>query len=95
MVSNVIEVLYNPFTVLEAITLAKMSLVNAFTYNRLLNIRCVAIMVHVHSVIPLLIENPLSNENNNNRCFLENVITFKLQGFFTTPHITDFASYGK
>ena len=87
MASNVIYGLknYNPLTVLEAITLVKMSLVNAFTHNRSSNTRCIVLMAHVHSVTLLSIENPLSHENKNNRHLLEKAITFKRQGFFTTP----------
>ena len=40
MASNVIN--YNPLTVLEAITLAKILLLDAFTYQRFLNPQCVA-----------------------------------------------------
>ena len=88
MASNVINGLqnYNPLTVLEAITLAKMSLVNAFTHNRSSNTRCsMALMAQIHSVTLVPIENPLSHENKNNRRLLEKAITFKQQGFFTTP----------
>ena len=88
MASNVIDGLlnYNPLTVLEAITLAKMSLVNAFTHNRAPNTRCVALMAQVHSVTLLPIENPLSHKNKNNRRLLEKTITFERQGFFTTTY---------
>ena len=61
-----------------------MSLVNAYTYNRLSNTHCVALMAQAHSVTLLPIENPLSHENKNNRHLLEKAITFKRQGFFTT-----------
>ena len=73
------------FTVLEAIMLVKMSLVNAFIRMRLLNTRCAVLMAQVHSVTLLPIVNPLSHENNNSRCLLEKAITFEWQGFFTTP----------
>ena len=63
---------------------AQMSLVNAFTHNRSSNTRCVALMAHVHSVTLLPIENPLSHEKNS-RHLLEKAITFKQQGFFSTP----------
>ena len=62
-----------------------MSLVNAFTHNRSSNTRCIALMAQVHSVTLVPIENPLSHENKNNRHLLEKAITFKQQGFFTTP----------
>ena len=65
------------FTVLEAIMLVKMSLVNAFFRMRLLNTRCAVLMAQVHSVTLLPIVNPLSHENNNNRCLLEKAITFE------------------
>ena len=87
MASNVIDGLqnYNPLSVLEATTLVKMSSVNAFTHQRLLNTCCVASMAQVQSVTPLPIENPLSHENDNNRHLLEKAITFERKGFFTTP----------
>ena len=87
MASNVIDGLqnYNPLTVLEAIMLAVMSSVNAFTHQRSLNTRCVASLAKVHSVTLLPIENHLSHENDKNRCLLEKTITFKQQGSFTTP----------
>ena len=50
-------------TVLEAIMVAKMSLVNAFTHNRSSNTRCVALLAQVYSVTLLPIEKPLSHEN--------------------------------
>ena len=53
-----------------------MSSVNIFTYQRLLNTRCVVSMAQVHSVTPLAIENLLSHEKNNIRCLLEKAITF-------------------
>ena len=97
MASNVFDGLwnYNPLTVLEAITLAKMTLVNSFIHNRSSNTRCVMLMAKVHSVTLLPIENPLSHENKNNRHWLEKAITFERQGFWLSPHITDFASYGE
>ena len=61
-----------------------MSLVNAYTYNRSSNTRCVVLMAQVHSVTLLPIENPLSHENKNNGHLLEKAITFEQQGFFTT-----------
>ena len=64
-------------------TLAKMSLVIAFTHNRSSNTH-VALMAQVHFVTLLPIENPLSHENKN-RCLLEQAITFERQGIFTTP----------
>ena len=78
-------IITHQLTVLEAITLAKMSLVNAFTHNRSSNTRCVALMAQIYSVTPLPIENPHFHENKNNRCLLEKAITFEWQGFFTTP----------
>ena len=75
--------------------LAKMSLVNAFTHNRSSNTHCVVLMGQVHSVTLLHIKNPLFHENNNKRHLLEKAITFEQQGLFTTPRITDFASYGE
>ena len=97
MASNIINSLqnYNPLTVLEAITLVIMSLVNAFTHNRSVNTRCVTLMGQVHSITPLPIENPLSHENKNNRRLLEKAVTLEQQGFLLSPHIIDFASYGK
>ena len=62
-----------------------MSLVNAFTHNRSSNTHSIALMAQIHSVTLVAIENPLSHENKNNRRLLEKAITFKQQGFFTTP----------
>ena len=61
---------HNPLTVLEAITLAKMSSVNAFTHQRSSKIHYEASMAQVHSVTPLPIVNPLSHENDNNSLLL-------------------------
>ena len=58
--------------------LAKMSLVNAFTHNRLWNTRCVALMAQVHAVTLLPIENRLSHQNKNNRRLIEKAITVEL-----------------
>ena len=53
-----------------------MSLVNAFTHNRSLNTHCVVLMAQGHSVTLLLIKNPLSHKNENNRRLLEKAIIF-------------------
>ena len=97
MASNVIDGLqnYNPSTILEAITLMRISSVNAFTHQRSLNTCYVWSMAQVHSVTPLPIDNPLSHENDNNRHLLEKAITFEQQGFSLPPHTTGFASYGE
>ena len=73
---------FNPPAVLESIMLVKMSSLNAFTYQRSLNTCYVALMAQANSVIPLPIENPLSHENDNNRCLLEKATTFERQVFF-------------
>ena len=88
MASNVIDGLwnYNPLSVLEAITLAKTSLVNAFIHNRSSNTR-ITLMAQVHSVTSLPIENPLSHENKINSHLLEKAITFKRQGLSLSPHL--------
>ena len=57
-----------------------MSLVNAFTYQRLLRIHYVALMAQVHSVTPLPIKNPLSHvpmRTTAIRVLLEKAITFE------------------
>ena len=64
-----------------------MSAMNAFTHQRSLNIRWVALIAQVHSVTPLPINNLLSHENNN-WCLLEKAITFKRKRFFITPTYT-------
>ena len=99
MAINVIDGLYiynyNPSTVLEAMTLAKMTSVNAFTHQRSLNTCYVVLMAQAHSVTLLPIDNHLSHENDNNRHLLEKAITFSNKDFSLPPHTTGFASYGK
>ena len=88
MASNVIDGLqnYNPLTVLEAITLAKMLLANAFTHNRLSNTHCVVLMAQVHCVTLLPIKNPLSHENKNRHLLEKTITNFRTTRIFHYPH---------